>query len=103
LWYSGKRERIEIMMSRLTSIRNDLIFKKEYSSLSEREREIYDDYQKLNRDRMDNDKAVRKESLAECEYNNALEIARKMKKRGIPTEEIMEFTGLSKQEIENLK
>ena len=42
------------------------------------------------------------EGLTEGEKKKQIEIAKKMKQKNIPIDEIAELTGLSKEEIENL-
>ena len=74
------------------------------------QRQRYDDYIKFERVRnseIDSAKAEGKiegkaEGLAEGEAKGKIEIAQKMKQRGISAKEIAELTELSVQEIENL-
>ena len=44
----------------------------------------------------------REEGIAEGRNEEKLEVARRMKERGMPTGDIMLFTGLSEQQIETL-
>ena len=44
----------------------------------------------------------RAEGIAEGEISKAKQIAKKMKNKNIPIDEIIELTGLSKSEIEKL-
>ncbi len=46
---------------------------------------------------------VRKEATAIAEQNKAIDIAKELKRRGIPAEIIVEATGLSLSEVEGLK
>lgn len=47
-------------------------------------------------------KVAREEGRKEGQIAERLEIARKMKSKNIPIEEIIELTGLTKEEMENL-
>lgn len=48
-------------------------------------------------------KVAREEGRKEGHKEKILEIAKKMKSRNIPIEEIIELTGLTKEEMENLE
>ena len=47
-------------------------------------------------------RAARDEGLSEGKKETTLKIAKKMKAKNMPIEEIMELTGLSKEEIEKI-
>ena len=82
----------------------------EYSNLTREEKTMYDSSMKYKWD----NKNVRDYEIAEAkkegelegelkgELKKALNIAREMKKDGIPTAQIAKFTGLSVEEIEGL-
>jgi predicted transposase/invertase (TIGR01784 family) len=47
-------------------------------------------------------KEGRKEGLTEGAHQKALEIARKLKGQGLPDEDIIEITGLTKEELSGI-
>ena len=78
----------------------------EYSNLTKEEKTMYDTSLKRKWDNkavLDYavDEAVR-EAVKEAEHNKTVDIAREMKKDGIPVEQIAKFTKLSIEEIEKL-
>ena len=78
----------------------------EYSNLTKEEKTMYDSSMKYkwdNKNVRDYEIAeAKKEGALEGELKKALNIAREMKKDGIPTAQIAKFTGLSIEEIKGL-
>ena len=76
-------------------------------SQNEKERAIYLSRKKWQTDMDSNlatvEKRGRREGRAEGELVKALAIARNMMKRNRPIEEIIEDTGLSREEVESLR
>ncbi len=82
----------------------------EYTNLTKEEKIMYDSSLKYKWDNKNLlDYAVKegvergiKEGIAEGEHKKAVAVAREMKKEGIPVAQIVKFTELSIEEIENL-
>lgn len=70
----------------------------EYTNLTKEERTMYDSSMKYKWD----NKNVLDYAVKEAEYNKALDIAREMKKDGLPIAQISKFTKLPQEEIEKL-
>ena len=75
----------------------------EVMNFTDAEREAYEDHLKWLRIEANTLKKYGEKAKAEGEYSKAIEIAKKMLAKGRAHEEIIEFTGLSLTEIEELK
>ena len=85
----------------------DRIFQKlfdtaEIAKFSPEEREAYEESLKYYRDIKNVVDTSREEGIEEGEEKRTLEIARELKKHGLPIDMIVKSTGLSKKEIEEL-
>ena len=85
----------------------DRIFKKlfeaaEIAKFSPRERVAYEESLKYYRDLKNVVDTARVEGNQEGKEEKALQVAKKMKQAGEPTDKIVRYTGLSKEEIERL-
>ena len=90
-------------MKKLPAYLRKPIFKKlfsiaEYSNMTKEEAMKYDESQKR---RWDND-AVMEFAVKQAKYEEAIAIAKEMKKEGMPVKQIARFTKLSTEEIEKL-
>ena len=72
------------------------------ASLSKEEREKYDESIKVYRDHLATLTYAEQKGRQEGKREEAIAIAREMKKEGIPVEQIARFTKLSIEEIEKL-
>ena len=75
----------------------------EIAKFSPEEREAYEDSLKYYRDIKNVVDTSREEGREEGKEEKAIEIAKKLKNNNIPIEVIMQSTGLSKKEIENIE
>ena len=62
----------------------------------------YEESLKYYRDLKNSLDTAREEGLKEGEQRKQIEIARKLKQKGMPPNEIQEITGLSREDIERL-
>ena len=74
----------------------------EYTNLTKEEKTMYDSSLKYKWDNKNVVDYARQEGIEKGEYKKALDIAREMKKDGLPLAQISKFTKLSVEEIEKL-
>jgi predicted transposase/invertase (TIGR01784 family) len=74
----------------------------EYTNLTKEEKTMYDSSLKYKWDNKNVVDYARQEGMEKGEYKKAMDIAREMKKDGLPLAQISKFTKLSIKEIENL-
>ena len=74
----------------------------EYTNLTKEEKAMYDNSMKYKWDNQNVLDYAVATAKAEGEHKKALDIAREMKKDGLPIERISKFTKLSTEEIEKL-
>ena len=103
------------ILQRMPWMAQDAVFKKlseiaEVASLDKEERKKYDESLRAYRDTivvmegqfMAGERKGRAEGRAEGEKQKGIDIARKMKVKGMSLEDIAEMTGLSVRDIENI-
>ena len=101
-FFSGKKERIEMAIKKNSKIRKAFETIK-MLSLSPKEREMYDAIKVEKFLENVGKENVRKEAMSEGEKSREIEIVRKMLQRGDKIKDIIDVTGLTKEEIEKIK
>jgi len=108
LWYwtkfikSDDQEALDMIAEKSPQIKKAVGVLKELSA-DERTRMIYEDREKARRDMASRINGAKQEGIQEGKQEQSIEIARKLLKRNRPIEEIIEDTGLAREEIESLQ